>query len=327
MPTAHLIYNPRAGRFTAPAMVDRAANLLVRHGWAVQVHPSESGEHATELAERAAAEDADVLLVAGGDGSLEHAIRGILGSRTALGMLPAGTANVWAQEIGLPPLNWTDLTALERSARRLVNGRIQSVDVGLCNGTPFLLWAGVGLDAFIVHSVEPRRRWEKIFGSLQYAISALISAPRWRGVDLQVEADGQSTSGHYLLVVMSNIRLYAGGLATLSPGARLDDGRMELWLFTGRSFWEALRHVWAIWAGRHHKSSRVERIPFQTAWLRSDAPLYLQVDGEPLNVGPDVQITIEHRALNVLVPDGAPESLFEREPINRLTDGRKPAEE
>jgi diacylglycerol kinase family enzyme len=75
--------------------------------------------------------------------------------------------------------------ALEESARCLADGEIITVDVGLCNEHPFLLWAGIGLDAFIVHRLEPRRRWEKHFAVLQYTASAIWNAAEWHGVRLK----------------------------------------------------------------------------------------------------------------------------------------------
>ncbi len=304
-----VLHNPAAGRFGGSVLVRRAVDELIRLGWQIDVQRTRSGEHATELA-RQAADQVEVLFVAGGDGSLERAIRGLVGSRTALSVLPVGTANVWAQEIGLPIPGWLRWRAIVEAARLLDQARIRIVDVGYCDATPFLLWTGVGLDAFIVHSVEPRRRLRKLIGSAQYVLSGIPRASRWKGLDLIIRADGIMVEGHFLLGVMSNIRLYAGGLATLSPQARLDDGAMELWLFEGGSLREALRHVWDLWSGRHVESERVRHLQFRSLTLESSSPLYVQIDGEPLEVGRTVQVQIAPEQLRILVPPTAPDSLF-----------------
>ncbi|MBN1666120.1 MAG: hypothetical protein JW862_03505, partial [Anaerolineales bacterium] len=254
------------------------------------------------------------FLVAGGDGSINQAIKGLLGSRTALGVLPAGTANVWAQELGLPGLTWTRWLALEESARQLPRSRVRQVDVGLCNRTPFLLWSGVGLDGFIVHRIEPRSRWEKHFAVAHYATSAVRHASYWSGMDLQVHVDGQTvTSGRYLLAVVSNIHLYAGGLSEISPAACLDDGVMDLWLFAGETLLETLQHAWNLWSGRHLSSDQVRCLPFRCVTITSAELLYVQVDGEPLEPDNYVNLEVCRKKLSVLVPPHAPRQLFEKE--------------
>jgi diacylglycerol kinase (ATP) len=310
MPSALLIYNPVAGRYPSWLLTERAARALKKDGWEIEIETTQDGDHVTRLAERAAAERLDALFVAGGDGSINRAVRGLLGSQTALGVLPAGTANVWAQELGLPGLSWTRLMALEESAQRLSTAQTCKVDVGLCNGVPFLLWAGVGLDAFIVHRIEPRAPWEKHFAVVAYAASAFVNASQWQGVELEVLTDGQQVSGHFVLAVVSNIHLYAGGYAELSPDALLDDGLMDLWLFEGKSLEDTLQQAWDLWSGRHTRSPRAHRIPFQTIKLQSDSRMYVQVDGEPEDSCEEANIQVLPQALRILVPEKAPRALF-----------------
>jgi diacylglycerol kinase family enzyme len=200
--------------------------------------------------------------------------------------------------------------ALEESARQLAQVTVQEVDVGFCNDDPFLLWAGVGLDAFIVHRIEPRTRWEKHFAMAHYATIAMQQASDWSGINLRVFADDKEITGHYILGVMSNIHLYAGGLAEISPYARLDDGVMDLWLFAGETLIETLQHAWNLWAGRHLQSNQVQCVPFRNLYLSSDSTMYLQVDGEPIDCGGEVYVEVRPRALRVLVPENAPRALF-----------------
>lgn len=139
-------------------LAERAADVLRASGWKIRLLRTHSAEHVTQLACRAASEGKEALFVVGGDGTINLAVRGIAGSQTALGVIPAGTANVLAQELGLPGLTWTRWMALEESARRLAKAHVQMADIGECAGTPFLMWAGVGLDAFAIHHIEPRPR-------------------------------------------------------------------------------------------------------------------------------------------------------------------------
>ena len=230
---AHLIYNPMAGKFPSEPLVERAGRILSTNGWDVDIIQTKGGNHITRLAKRAAVMGVDALFMAGGDGSLHKAAAGLLGSQTTLAVLPSGTANVWAQELGLPSLSWTNLTALETSVKKQLNGTIRTMDVGICQGTPFLLWSGAGFDAFVVHHLEPRSRWQKQFPSTQYAANMAWFARSWTGMDLKIWVDGERIDGTYLVVLVTNIHLYAGGIAELSPKARIDDGKIDLWLFSG----------------------------------------------------------------------------------------------
>jgi len=310
MAKAPLVYNPAAGRFPSRMLTERAAEVLRKQGWEIHLKQTYGGSHITELAKKAADQKMDAFLIAGGDGSINYAVAGLVGSETPLGVLPAGTANVWSQELGLHGLTWTRLMALEESARRLADASVNNVDIGLCNGNPFLLWAGVGLDAFIVNRIEPRSRWEKHFAVAHYASIAMQQASFWSGIQLDVSVDNREISGHYILGVASNIHLYAGGLAEISPYACLDDGKMDLWLFAGETLFETLRHAWDLWSGRHLNSDQVQCIPFRKLSLSSDSPMYIQIDGEPIGSNVNVCIEVQPKALKVLVPKNASRALF-----------------
>lgn len=291
-------------------LTERAAKVLESYGWQVDIQTSSEGQQIPLIARQAVQDQRDALIIVGGDGSLNKALPGLVGTETALGVLPAGTANVWAQELHLPGLTWTRWSALEESAHRLAKGEIRRVDVGKCNGKYFLLWSGIGIDAFIVHRIEPRKQWEKNFTLVSYGASAVWSARQWQGINIRVVTEGMQVEGNFMLVEASNIRLYAGGLATLSPQAALDDGLMELWLFEGNSVDQVLQQAWSLWSGKHVDSNKVKFIQFDEVILESDAPISLQMDGEPEEGGTRVSVSVLHRQLKVVFPDRAPDNLF-----------------
>jgi diacylglycerol kinase (ATP) len=311
-----MIYNPNAGRFPSGILAERAANVLREYGWNVRLMRTHDGNHVTQLARRAAEEGKEALFVVGGDGTINLAVRGLVGSTTALGVLPGGTANVLAQELGLPGLTWTRWMALEESARRLAEARIREVDFGQCGSTPFLMWAGVGLDAFAVHHIEPRPRGEKLFANMAYAASTAWLASLWHGINLRVKANNLDISGHYLLAIISNIHLYAGGLAQISPFALLDDGTIDLWLFEGDTLGDTIQRAWDLYAGRHVDSDKVRWIPFKHLVLESDKPLYVQVDAEPMEYHErSIEIRVVSKGIRLLVPKVTPRILFSQEKI------------
>src|SRR3990172_6245960 len=176
MRQAWLIYNPSAGRFPAGWLLSRAVRVLSNAGWEVQVQEAQEGQDLAELARRAG------------------------------GVLPPGPANVWAKEIGLDRLDWVNIFALEKAAERLAQAEVRLVDIGMGNGHEFLLWSGMGLDARILNSIEPRLRWEKTLGTVHYALLALWNSIGWEGIDLRGTAGGRSWEGRYVVAVASTIR-------------------------------------------------------------------------------------------------------------------------
>jgi diacylglycerol kinase (ATP) len=300
-----LLYNPAAGKFSVSPFIGSVIRTLRASGWRVEVAETLNGRHATQLARQAASEGYRAVFAIGGDGTIGQVAGGLTGSQTALGVLPAGTANVWALELGLRAFTWTRWRALRENARLLAEAPICSIDVGLCNDLPFLMWAGIGLDAIAAHKLEPRRRFEKYLAVAQYAATTIWSATLWHGMNLRVRADDKQVEGHYLLAVANNIRHYVGGLAELSPNAYLDDGLMDLWLFTGDNLADAFRHFFDMLAGRHVKSEYARCIPFRMAKIESETPFSLQMDGEPMLGGSKATLEVVPNTLRVLIPPQA----------------------
>ncbi len=307
---ALLLHNPLAGRFPSYQLVARAGHILERHGWHTEIHSVTAPEHVAESARLAAREGYQVVVAAGGDGTAGQVAAGLAGSQTALALLPSGTANVWAQEQGLPRLAWFDWFALDRAAGALVHGRSHRIDVGRCNGEVFLLWAGVGLDAIVVRRKEPVRRWHRQFSMGSYFATAVWSALDWHGVDLEIRTESTETRGRFLLAVVTNIHAYGGGLFQLAPEARVDDGWLDLWLFGGRSFPETLQRAWTLFTGRHVSDPNIQRIAFRKLTLQANSPAGIQLDGEPRQGRFPFEIEVWPRALNVLVPVEVPRTLF-----------------
>jgi diacylglycerol kinase family enzyme len=115
------------------------------------------------------------------------------------------------------------------------------------------------------------------------------------------------------MAVVSNIHLYAGGMAEISPYARLDDGVMDLWLFAGETVWETIQQAWDLFSGQHLQSDRARCLTFQRLQLRSDRQMYIQLDGEPLDGSKEINIEVRSKKLKILVPENAPRALFAEE--------------
>jgi YegS/Rv2252/BmrU family lipid kinase len=300
-----LLYNPAAGRYPVRRFVRGIIKPLRKAGWSVDIAETLSGTHAIQTAHQAAQENYDAVFAIGGDGTVGQVASGLVNSETALAVLPAGTTNVWAIEQGQKPFSWWQWWNLRENARLLANVEPQYVDVGLCNDRPFLLWAGIGLDAQTIHRIEPRPRYFKHVAVPHYFATTVMEATFWHGMDLRVYANDKLVEGHYLVAVANNIRRYAGGLSVLSPEALLDDGEMDMWLLSGDSLADAFRHFFELVSGRHLHSDHARRIPFRSVRVESDANFSIQVDGDPMLGGRAADICVQHRALKVLMPENA----------------------
>lgn len=307
---AWLLYNPAAGRFPAGPLLERALRVLSAAGWDAHIVIGEQTKGLTEVAKEAVAQRCDAVFVVGGDGSVGQAASALAGSETALGVLPAGTANVWAQELGLPRLDWIHVFALEQAAERLAAGDVRLVDVGECNNQAFLLWAGVGLDANVVNSIEPRERWEKAFATVHYATLALWNTIGWEGMDLKVRADEGDFEGRYLVAVASNIPAYAGGLVNLALGAKIDDGLLDFWFIKSGKLRDVLVRVAQIFMGRHVEAEGVYHFRASEAVFELDNGLPIQFDGEPKVLDSPLEFSVRRKALKVLVPSDVDPDLF-----------------
>jgi diacylglycerol kinase (ATP) len=300
-----LLYNPAAGRYPVRRFVHGIIHPLKAAGWNVEIAETLSGTHAIQTAHQAATEKYDAVFAIGGDGTMGQVASGLMDSETALAVLPAGTTNVWALEQGQKPFSWLRWWALRENAALLANVEPQRVDVGMCNDQPFLLWAGIGLDAKAIEKIEPRPRLFKHISVPHFFATTVLEATFWHGLDLRVWADGDLVEGHYLVAVATNIRHYAGGMSLLSPQAQLDDNEMDLWLLSGDNVADALRHFFDLVAGRHLTSDQARCLPFHHVQIESDAAFSIQLDGDPARGSRHADIRIKHRALKVLMPTNA----------------------
>jgi diacylglycerol kinase (ATP) len=305
---AHLIYNPIAGPWDVQHAMKRVCSELRRHGWSVELRRTEKAGDATVMAHEASQVDCDAVIVAGGDGTVNEAVNGLVGTRTALGVLPVGTGNLWARQLRIPTYMVVNPLLLPETATLLTEATIRQIDVGAANGRYFLCWAGIGLDAQVTTEIEPRPRHTKHLGTLPYIIATLMVARDFKGVRTRVELDGSVVRGRTLLVVANNIQQYAGRLHLINE-ARVDDGLLDVFIFKGLGFSYALRHTLTMLSRRCLQDPKIVHRQARHIEVRTEHSVPVQVDGDPIDTTP-VTLTAVPRALQVLVPHSAPPELF-----------------
>jgi YegS/Rv2252/BmrU family lipid kinase len=303
-----LIHNPTAGPREVEDELDLVVEYLSECGWRARKCVTEYAGQAAECARQAVLEKLDVVLVAGGDGTVCEAVNGLVGSRVALGVLPCGTGNVWAKELGLPVFTLLNPNRLLVAAHLLVEATARPIDVGRANDRYFLLFAGLGFDAQVAHDMEPRERATKRLGLLPYLVAATMAAVEFYGVRTTVVVDSKVIKGRSLFILISNAQLY-GGVLRITPEAKLDDGWLDVVIFNGVGPTYTLRHLYSILGGRHLHDPSVKFMRARRVMVDCARPWPVQIDGDPLGTTP-MTFQVIPRALRVLVPPTAPASLF-----------------
>ncbi|MDE3087796.1 MAG: diacylglycerol kinase family lipid kinase [Chloroflexota bacterium] len=305
---ARLVFNPSAGMRDERADIQRAAETLRARGWSIEICETARSGDAVRFARAAAAQHLDAVLAAGGDGTMNEVANGLVDTATALGVLPSGTANAWAKEMGLP------LGDLVTAARRLADAEVRAIDVGEVRGPTmaprvFVLWSGVGLDALITSDIEPQRDMKRRLGALMFWLVGIRDAWSYRGKRATLVVGEKRISRRVILALAANAQLY-GGIVKIAPNARVDDGLLDFVVFKGTGFWATAWHILRVFFGAHLRDPQVEI--YSVASVTVDGKnLRVHVDAEPIGFAP-VEIRVRPRALRVLVPKTANQSLFVR---------------
>jgi len=305
---ACLIYNPAAGPRDVHGELERVCSFFRERGWAIELRSTEQPGDATRMARQAAVERLDAVVVAGGDGTVNEVVNGLVHSSTALGVLPVGTGNLWAKQLRVPTYTLANPLRLRRAARGLVEGTMQTIDVGEVDGHAFLCWASAGLDAQVTTEMEPRDRTTKRLGALPYLVAATLVARTFQGVRTTITLDDDVVRGRTLLVVVNNIQQY-GGLVDVAPRAKLDDGLLDVFVFKGLGFAYVVRHLLRVLTQRYLEDPKIVHRQAQRVEIRAEETIPVQVDGDPLGSTP-ARMQVLPSALRIIAPPGMPSDLL-----------------
>jgi len=271
---AHIrvVLNPYAGGGKAPALRD----------WLLAVHPSlevletQAPKHATALAKEAAEAGAEAVWAVGGDGTVHEVACGLLGTNTALGIIPMGSGNGLARQLKLP-------LSPKETVKRLLQRNYRAMDAGEFAGKPFFVTAGIGLGA----AVATRFAAQKGRGLKNYVKSAAEILPTYKPQPYRLRLDGgESESFSALLLSFANAGQW-GNDAWIAPEASLHDAHLhcvKLTHWDARDFFGLMRHLRGV---KTHQSKRLQVRAFQKAeieLLGEETPYFFQIDGEPLEL-------------------------------------------
>jgi diacylglycerol kinase (ATP) len=309
-----LIYNPASGQLSArrEAAVQDAINVLHEAGVEAQAYVTTEAGSATRHAKQAVIDGCDTILACGGDGTVHEVLQGIVSTGVALGVIPLGTANALAADLGLTasPAKVTRILLL--AAPTLVSvGRIHFQDG---DGNPssryFTVAAGVGPDALLMSRLEPRLK--RRLGYVLYLIEAFRLLVT-HGFPLFETVVPAKVNGTVRVVDVSQllavrVRSFGGALQHLAPGASLRNGSLSLLAFKTRSKMRYMLFLAAVLARRHTFAREVELLESATVECRapkgSEDSFFVEADGEVLGSLP-ARLEVVPHSLTLLVPINA----------------------
>lgn len=353
--SALLVINPRRGKNVA-RLTDLLA-VLSAAGWKTDTALKEYRGHTLELAKAAAETGYDLVVGYGGDGTLNQVVNGVMAAkrgRSIVGLIPGGTANVWAHEIGLPddPVK-ASLLLIDSDGRKVDLGHVEvdAVRTGSITTDPprkprppsggrphFLLMAGLGVDAAVMRRVSTPLK-ERI-GEAAVALAAAKELPSQHAFPIEIAASVADRKravlwkGEALQVVVGNSRRY-GNIAEVTPDAHIDDGLLDVCIITAGNPLSTMEQVLSALLRREPVHGRSEYFRGAHFWISVPASVALQLDGSPVKLedylgqpqraalrtaaSPDaVMVTYRFdtmpRALRVAVPRPYDGPLFEGEP-------------
>lgn len=288
---AVLIFNPAARRMQAQRgrLLQRVLSALAAEGLPVQVTPTVGPGDATRLAVEAVRARCELLIVCGGDGTVNEVAGGMAGSDVPLLVIPGGTSNVLARELDLP----RDLIACVALLRK---GAIRRISLGRAGERRFVLMAGIGVDAGIVAASNSRLK--RFLGEGAFWLAGFQQLVRYHFSPFDLVVDGKPHRGTFALI--SRARNY-GGPFQLTPQANLFSNQFAICLFQSQARWRYLYYLSQVALGRHTSLPDMLMLKGRTIEAIGSARVQVQVDGELLGSLP-MTISIQDSAMSLIVP-------------------------
>jgi YegS/Rv2252/BmrU family lipid kinase len=297
---AALIFNPHAGYKlgidTNAATAEQVRQALEAQHIPFEAWPTQRPGHATELARQAVSEGRELVIGAGGDGTINEIALGLANTSTVLGLMPLGSVMNVARTLWVP-------RNLPMAARTIVDGKVLAMDMGRIGERYFLEAAGIGLDAGLFGYFDSLESGGWRMGVLRAALRFIRQLGRPR---LSIQYDGRQITTRAPMVSVAN-GPYVGAAYAIAPRARIDDGLLDIVVFRNTSIVRILLHLALVAGGRPlppPTNARVMQAKRVRVTKPRGRPLPVHADGAPIGITP-VELQVAPAALKVIV--GPPE--------------------
>lgn len=287
MRSALLVVNPysRQGQKSLPVIRYHLEAMGLRLLQRSSPHPSQLSQLILDHKD-----NIDLVIIGGGDGTLNAAISGIIRTQLPLGILPLGTANDLARTLQIPP-------TLPEACEIIAKGKHQAIDLGKVNGQYFFNVASLGLSVDITNKLtkSAKRRW----GVLAYAITACQVLFKSRPFSVKIHHQGEVIKAKTVQIAIGNGRHYGGGM-TIVHDAAIHDQRLDLYSLEIRHWWEMINLLPSLWLGRYPEN-KVRLLEGKEFLIETKKPRRINTDGE-ITVETPAKFEVVPHALRVIVP-------------------------
>lgn len=295
-----LLGNPHSGRQDETCALPTLRQIVTAWGWRADAEAVDLDQAAT-VAQRATKAGYDMVIVAGGDGTLREVAKGMVGTDVPLMPLPCGTGNDLARSLGMPLDPYEALTIARQ-------GRPAQIDVGLVNGRLFLNVVALGISAQVSVSIETaqKRRW----GSLAYLAKAVEMGLRPVPMPMRLQIDRHTEAVSAYQISIANGCSFGGGWR-ISDCCGLQDGLLDVVVIEPMSLWQVLQNLASPYGGlAGNLASRAYRVP--ACRIDVDRPILANVDGDAVLLSPPLDFQVAAGALTVMMPTA---SYFAKPPL------------
>ena len=294
MTRVFVVLNPAAGRAQVGSITKALHEIADGLSWRPDVYETSGDESLAELVRQAVDEGADMVLAAGGDGTVSAVVDGLVNTQVPLGIIPSGTGNVLAQELGIP-------LDVGKACQMLAHDpATRSIDALQAGDRFFVLSIGAGINAMTIKGTSPTRKRQ--LGPLAYVWTVLRVLAGIQPHTFTIVADGQRRRVRAADVLLTNIATITGPLRW-GAHIRPDDGQIDICILRARNLLDIVMAFWDAMVPRRPRRERNLRYwhAKRSILLFADEPVPVQGDGEPLGETP-IEARILPGAVKVLVP-------------------------
>jgi len=289
-----VIINSRSGNSSPEDVCRAVSSRKLGEPTTCELHQTVEGEDILATVKKAVDAGCDLIVAAGGDGTVSAVANSVVGSQTRMGIIPLGTTNVLARELGIP-------LDLDEACDLLAGpNRTASIDVMRVGDKYYVTQIGIGVDALMIRDTpDEQKRWLGVVAYIWTAVSRLIG---FRLRRFSIAADDRQVRPRGLQVILANCGALGTSGLKWGPDVRVDDGRIDVCILRARTMLDYLSVGVSVVLGRHREDRNIQYLTAERAIaVSTDKPLPVQGDGEVIAETP-IEVRVIPRALRVVVP-------------------------
>lgn len=284
------IINPVSGVFKKDNVAGLIDSYLDKSKYEHSVEFTEAPGHATEICKSQVENGVDIVIAVGGDGSVNEIAKGLVGTNTILGIIPAGSGNGLAHHLKIP-VNY-------KKALNIINiGKVIKIDTGSINDILFVSIAGIGFDGFVASKFAKSKRR----GFLSYLRIVTEEYPKYKPKKYHIEVNKKKFSRRALFITFANSDQF-GYHTSIAPGARIDDGLLDVCIMKKPPIIELPFLANLLYWRKIDKSKYIETFQSDELVLSTKKKRWVNIDGEPMKIRKKLHVKVHPQSLNIIVP-------------------------